>query len=100
MEYRCLRNCFVDNQYYQKGVIYELSDDVPKYEKNFAPIIDAVPVVNEEPQGNTEKVEAFAPESFEIPREPKPSEYFCPKCQTIHRKNSKLGKRHLKHKRE
>ncbi len=32
----------------------------------------------------------------EEPREPSENEYFCDKCDTIHRNTSKLGKRHLK----
>lgn len=32
----------------------------------------------------------------EKPREPKSGEYFCPKCNSLHRKTSKIGIKHLK----
>lgn len=32
----------------------------------------------------------------ETPRELKPGEYLCSKCNTPHRKNSNIGKKHLK----
>ena len=33
-------------------------------------------------------------------RELKPTEYYCTKCNSIHRETSKIGKRHLEHKAE
>ncbi len=42
-------------------------------------------------------VETESPETTEKPLELKPGEYWCPKCQTIHRNSSNIGRKHLKY---
>ena len=92
MECECLRNCFVDNQYYQIGKLYVIPESMKEPSpKNFRL------GEQEQVQENVQMVEAFAVKPTEASREPNPGEYFCNKCQSNHRKNSKLGKRHLKH---
>ena len=39
---------------------------------------------------------AGEPEAPESPLEPKPSEYHCTRCNTLHRKTSNIGQKHLK----
>ena len=88
MQYLCLRDCYVNDRFWQKGEAYELPDEMEKSEKNFKLV---------EPQPITEPVTTETPEK---PRELKPGQYFCSKCQAIHRETSNLGKRHLKYKLE
>lgn len=43
MRYLCLRNCFVDSQYWHKGGEYELPDEMNKNEKNFSLVPETIP---------------------------------------------------------
>ena len=116
MKYQCLRDCFVKDRLWEKEKVYELPDDFPKYEKNFAPV-GAPPVVEapieptpELPQLKTEpqKTATDTPavvEKIATPEEPPvakanvpPGFYFCSSCKANHKETSKVGKKHLKYK--
>ena len=114
MKYLVLRNCYTAEQrYFSKGDVVELPDEMFKYEKNFAPVgeVEEQPLPKE-PQ-TFQEVQDKMPESSmvrEVQETPpttteesqelknlKPGEYLCSNCSAIHRRNSKVGKRHLKY---
>ena len=106
MKYLVLRDCFTAEQrFYAKGDVVDLPDEMFKYEKNFR-LLEKEPVKVEEGTtlkeiGERKPIRRGAPVETITPQpstEAKPGEYFCTKCNGFHRKNSKVGKRHLKYK--
>ncbi len=83
MEYKCLRNCFVDVRLWKEGRVYELPEAMEKDSKNFALM-------------RHQELEP-TPEDKQSARELRKNEYACAKCHKVHKKTSKIGKRHLKH---
>jgi len=68
MKYLCLRKCYTGDRLYDKDVIYDLSDDMVKSEKNFrlvgsdimqaipAPkVVEAMPAPSESATGDAEE---------------------------------------------
>jgi hypothetical protein len=97
MKYQCLRDCFVNSRLWREGQVYNLPDTMEKSPKNFKPVQVAnepeVPPAPEAPARDQP-----APES-PVEQTPIPEgQYWCGKCKTLHRENSGIGKRHLKHK--
>ncbi len=64
--YLVLRPCFVEAHYFAQGQIVNLSDDFPKYEKNFKPMDDDE-VIEIHPQ---EKLQTLATEGGKKPMRP------------------------------
>jgi len=87
VEYLCLRNCFVGVRLWKAGRVYILPEEMEKDPKNFRKVGE--PVIEE--QGPIT-------DTPDQPRELKPDEYSCSKCNSIHRETSKLGQKHLKYK--
>ena len=94
-KYICLRNCFVNTVLWKEGRTYELPDAMDKHPKNFRLVGEPEPIPEPVIESITEPASTDTPEK---PREPKPSEYICSKCNSIHREISKVGKKHLKYK--
>ena len=44
MEYKCLRNCYVDDRFFYGGDVYDLPDEMFKDAKNFQPIEEKPPL--------------------------------------------------------
>jgi hypothetical protein len=99
MEYLCLRNCYVGEVLRKGGKVYTLPAEMEKDPKNFRLVGETE--TEEAPQLAPEAAsKEVAPDAPEKPREPKPGEYLCSKCKSIHREigTSKIGKKHLKYK--
>ena len=96
MNYECLRNCYIGERLWKEGKVYELPADIEKHPKNFRPV------------GQAPELEV--PQSIPEPREKetKPvrpgtilsGQYWCSKCSRLHREKGKIGRNHLKHKKQ
>jgi len=98
MRYLCLRDCFVGDRFWKGGETYDIAEDgkMEINEKNFSlvgPSPEPAPA-GEKKEGQPEKPKTPQGKPDFIPK----GQYWCGKCQTLHRETSKLGKRHLKHK--
>jgi len=83
MKYVCLRNCVVNDLLWKEGRIYDLPDAMDKHPKNFKCM--------------RHQDEVVTPEDKQTARELGENKYACSKCHKVHKKSSKIGKRHLKH---
>jgi hypothetical protein len=83
MKYLVLRNCVVDDRLFKEGRVYDLPDAMYKNEKNFS-------LMRHQDMQPT-------PEDKQAARELGENMYACAKCHKVHKKTSRLGKRHLKH---
>ena len=93
MTYVCLRNCYVGERLWKQGKTYELPDAMEKNEKNFQ-LLGEVPG----PEKVSEPI-PNAPQAVSSPVKPDTipdGQYWCPKCSTLHRETSKIGKKHNK----
>jgi len=97
MKYLCLRDCFVNSRLWREGQTYDLPDAMEKSPKNFKPV-GAEPEPEAPPVLEAPATDQPTPEP-PVEQPPIPDgQYWCGKCQTLHRETSKVGKRHLKHK--
>ncbi len=83
MNYVCLRNCVVNDVLWKEGKVYNLPEAMDKHEKNFRLM--------------RHQDDVATPEDKQSARELEDNEYACSKCHSVHKKTSKIGKRHLKH---
>ena len=91
-KYVCLRNCVVNDVLWKEGKAYELPEAMEKHPKNFRLVGEPEEAPQPAPKAASKVV---APGTPEKSREPKPGEYLCSKCNSIHRASSKIGKRHI-----